>query len=124
MKAKIVVRCFGMLMTISFILLIAQPILATIFPFKPAPIHSILPITSFPHMNKSMLKYKTLFPDRSKLKEKENKHQRVIVYLHNGSEIHGNITYQDDAWVHLDMDGSQVGFQRSEISKIVPVETT
>jgi len=46
------------------------------------------------------------------------KKPQVILHLKSGSQLHGELVEESENWLTLNIDGSDVGFRRSEIDRI------
>ncbi len=82
---------------------------------KDLSMHRIAPITSLPFL---------IYPKlRHSIHEKNTdltKIDYIQVVLQGGKKLDGKLVSQEGDWLVIDIDGSQIGLKKSEISQITP----
>ncbi len=115
MKSRTIAHCFGFLAILISICLIGEFLFAVFTGHSPQSLHKSFPLVSFP----AAIKKSTGLAGISN--EKEHLHQeqkpKLRITLKNGRKIEGVMISEDAAWVTLKVDGSDVGFKRSEIAQ-------
>ena len=96
----------------------------TVIGMKTSSVYEILPVTSLPLILKppvQTMDHKKNTPSAEKASKTvvSVPQNLVTVYLKNGSEISGELVSEDAESINLNIDGGQVGFQHSEINRIV-----
>ena len=127
MKAKTLLRCFGLLAAVSAAAFIGESLVASLFKTDPPAISKILPVTSIPLAAKQISEFTLKAPSAPEMAGSppagpHAPRKKATLYLKNGSEISGEIVSEGEDWITLNIDGSEAGFHRSEISRILRAE--
>jgi len=120
MRARTLIHCFGLLTAAAVVAVAGERITASLLKKDPASVHTILPVTSLPlwgKLNTEWPKWTGGMPKEDSTEVPEEK-PVVTVTLNNGSEIEGTLVSEEEDWILLDVEGSQVGFHASEIREM------
>lgn len=112
MKAKTIAHCFGFLAVLLSVCLVGEFLFAVFTGRAPQSIHKSFPLVTFPALIKMIqnpgASSNTPAPAVTRLR----------ITLKNGRLITGEKVSEDASEVTLKVDGSAVGFIRSEIAKV------
>lgn len=116
MRTSTIIHCFGLLTIFTLFLLIGQFLFSTLAKENATGIYRVFPVTSLPLVAKKIVEVR--HPELKKQQELEKPRSRVILHLAAGGQVEGDLLSETDQWILLNVDGSEVGFRRSEIQEI------
>ncbi len=116
MKSRTIAHCFGFLAVLIAVCLIGEFLFAVFSGHSPQSLHKSFPLFSFPAAVNKFNAPPSSLSEEEILRREENPRLRLI--LKNGRQMEGIRVSEDAAWVTLKVDGSEVGFKRSEIARI------
>lgn len=111
MKAKTIANCFGLLAVLLSACLVGEFLFAVFTGGTPQSIHKSFPLVTFPALLRK-------FQEPEAEKNPQQKPPTLKITLKNGRVITGEKISEDAAGISLRVDGSVVGFVRSEITKV------
>ena len=115
MRSRTVFQCWFFISCFLFIGLMSEFCLYTFAHQKDLSMHRIAPITSLP-----LLIYPKLRQTHEEGSADLIKINYIQVVLKGGKKLDGKLISEENGWLILDMDGSQIGLKKSEIEKIIP----
>lgn len=112
MKAKTIAHCFGFLAILLSVCLVGEFLFAVFTGREPQSIHKSFPLVTFPALIK-MIQHPGTSSD-APIKAVTT----LRITLKNGRLITGEKVSENDSEITLRVDGSAVGFVRTEIAKV------
>jgi len=112
MKSKTLVQCWFLLTTVLAFAFISEFMISSFQEDGKVQLHRLAPITALPVVLKEInnKKDKVIAAKKATLK-----YARII--LTNGRSLTGVLVKEDEGWITLKVDGSNVGFPRKEIKQ-------
>lgn len=115
MKAKTIAHCFGFLAILLSVCLVGEFLFAVFTGRTPQSIHKSFPLVTFPAL------IKMIQNPGAGSETPVQAVTRLRITLKNGRVITGEKISEDASEVTLKVDGSSVGFVRTEIAKVEEV---
>lgn len=119
MRPSTIVHCFGLLSIFTLFILVAQFLFSSLAEKNVTGVYRVFPVTSIPLIAKIIKQGKGAAAPSESVPAKK---PQVILHLKSGSQIHGELLEESENWLSLNIDGSEVGFRRSEIDRIFRAE--
>lgn len=116
MRPSTIVHCFGLLTIFTLFILVGQFLFSSLTKESAWGVYRVFPVTSIPLIAKKIKQAR--HPELAAQEQAKLKKTQMILHLKSGSEIHGELVNETDHWITLRIDGSEVGFLKSEIEKV------
>jgi hypothetical protein len=107
-----------MLAAVALAFFVGETVVALLAERDPPKLYLSLPTSSLPHISNEFAAAELEARRRAVIEAEEAALPHVTVYLKNQSTVTGKLARDEDGWITVVVDGSEVGFHSSEVERV------